>query len=127
MRGIPEFRCDEELFTLHDGRDDLLQRRTDLVLVLVHHGQVEMAVPISHCDLDLSESTTIYQHQHRTFCKPNIISFPDYFYLSEETATYSILDLLGLRHPRPKSDLGDCGPIGESDDISERHNCCTIK
>ena len=53
MSGIPQLRRDEEFLAFDDGWDYLLQRSTDLVLVLVNHRQIEMAIPVPHSDFNL--------------------------------------------------------------------------
>ena len=69
---VPELGGDEKLLALHDGRDDLLQRgtnlisarqtqarrsvgsgRTHLVLVLVDHSAVDVPISCTDRDLDL--------------------------------------------------------------------------
>lgn len=58
MGRVPELGRDEELLALDDARDDLLQRRADLVLVLVHGREVKVAVAVLNSVLNLLNSTS---------------------------------------------------------------------
>ena len=52
---IPELGRDEKLLTLYDGGDHALQSGTDLLLVLVNQGTVDVPVAMADGNLDLNE------------------------------------------------------------------------
>lgn len=56
---VPQLRCNEEILPLDDGRNDFLERCTDLVLVLVDHRKVEMAVSILDSDFNLDPAVRL--------------------------------------------------------------------
>lgn len=59
VRDVAELGCDEELFTGDDRRDNFLEGATDLFLVSVNPGEVQVAISISDGDLDLFGSIRV--------------------------------------------------------------------
>lgn len=58
LRGVivvPKFRSNEELFTLHNGRNHPLQCGTNFVLILVDQSTVNMPVAGTDGNFDLCE------------------------------------------------------------------------
>lgn len=106
MRVVPELGGDEELLALYDGGDDLLERRTDLILVLVDEGGVDVPVSVTDGVLDLT-----YQCEIR-ICDGSVIRTRD---------THGVLDFLGLGEPGAEADLSDGCTGGELEDLAEGH------
>ena len=59
VRRVPELGGDEELLAGDDGGDDFFECPTDLVLVLIYPGEVEVAITIPDGDLDLDNGMRV--------------------------------------------------------------------
>lgn len=101
---VPQLGGDEELLTLDDGGDDLLERAADLVLVLIDHREIEMAVAVADGDLNL-RTASVSADPGRDRWK----------------TAYGILDLVGLGQPGPETDLRDLRASVEGEELAVGH------
>lgn len=66
---IPELRSDEQIFALDHGRNQILERETDFLLVLVDIGEVEVAITVLDCRFNLS-NVLLTSSDTVSFCDP---------------------------------------------------------
>lgn len=100
---VPQLRGDEELLSLDDGRDDLLQSSTNFLLVAVDQSTIDVPVAIADGVLDLSR----FQWKVQNY--------------GLKGKAYAVLNLLCLAEPSTKPNCRDRSTVREREDLAERH------